>query len=171
MTSWRMLEEVVASRVLQDARRVSQALTRLAIPHALVGGLAVGLHGHPRATKDVDFLVGAEAFETTEPMLSFRAELADVVRWGVIDLIAALPEDPPLVAELTPHEPGTVPVVSIEVLMLMKLRASRMQDLADVEALVRAGADVPAILRYLRATEPEHIPAFSRIAQSALAAP
>jgi hypothetical protein len=27
----------------------------LGVPHALIGGLAVGLHGHPRATKDVDF--------------------------------------------------------------------------------------------------------------------
>ena len=60
------------------------------------------------------------------------------------------------------------PVVGIEVLILMKLRASRTQDLADVEALVRAGADVAAVLTYLRAHEPVHIPVFSRIAQRAL---
>lgn len=66
MSSWEELEQVVAQRVLDDARRVSATLTRLRVPHALVGGLAVGLHGHPRATKDVDFLVGEEAFTSAD---------------------------------------------------------------------------------------------------------
>ncbi|MCA9491982.1 MAG: hypothetical protein KC621_18745, partial [Myxococcales bacterium] len=47
---WEELERVVAPRVLEDALRVSGALSDLGVPHALVGGLAVGLHGHPRAT-------------------------------------------------------------------------------------------------------------------------
>lgn len=166
--SWEALEQVVARRVLDDALRVSTALTSLGVPHALVGGLAVGLHGHPRATRDVDFIVGAEAFSSTEPLLVFRPELAAVVRWGVIDLIAALPEDPPLVSELVHGRPGEVPVVGIEVLVLMKLRASRTQDLADVEALVRAGADVAAVLAFLAEHAPEHVPAFGRIAQRGL---
>lgn len=171
MTPWEALEEVVARRVLDDAVRVSEALTTLGVPHALVGGLAVGLHGHPRATKDVDFIVGSEAFATTSPLLSFRDELTEIVRWGVVDLIAALPDDPPLAAELVRGTHGQVPVVGIEVLVLMKLRASRSQDVADVEALVRAGADVAATLAFLRAYEPRHIPAFARIAQRALTSP
>ncbi|MBX2800520.1 MAG: hypothetical protein KTR31_22770 [Myxococcales bacterium] len=168
MSSWEDLDQVVARRVLDDARRVSAALTRMGVPHALVGGLAVGLHGHPRATKDVDFLVGPEAFATTSPLLTFRDELAQVVQWGVIDLIAALPDDPLLAAEVVQGTAGEIPVVGIEVLVLMKLRASRSQDLADVEALVRAGSDVSAILDYLRQYEPVHVPRFSEIAQRAL---
>jgi hypothetical protein len=166
--SWAELEQVVARRVLDDALRVSSALTALGVPHALVGGLAVGVHGHPRATKDVDFIVGPQAFATTSPLLTFREELADVVRWGVIDLIAALPDDPVLMAELVEGTSGSVPVVGIEVLVLMKLRASRSQDLADVEALVRAGADVGAVLAFLTEHEASHVPAFGRIAQRAL---
>lgn len=166
--TWKALEQVVARPVLEDALRVSGRLSELGIPHALVGGLAVGLHGHPRATRDVDFIVGAEAFATTEPLLTFRDELAGLGRWGVVDLIAALPDDPVLHMELSRAEPGTVPVVGVEVLVVMKLRASRSQDLADVEALVRAGVDVSAILVFLRTHEPRHIPAFSRIAQKAL---
>lgn len=166
--SWPQLQQVVAQRVLDDALRVSSVLTALGVPHALVGGLAVGLHGHPRATRDVDFIVGEAAFATTSPLLTFREELVDVVRWGVVDLIAALPGDPVLVAELADGAPGVVPVVGIEVLVVMKLRASRSQDLADVEAVVRAGADIAAVLAFLREHEPEHIPVFSRIAQRAL---
>ena len=39
---------------------------------------------------------------------------------------------------------------------------------ADVEALVRSGADVAAVLAFLREHEPSHIAAFSRVAQRAL---
>lgn len=166
--SWEALEQVIARRVLEDAVRVSGKLAELGVPHALVGGLAVGLHGHPRATRDVDFIVGAEAFATTSPLLTFREELSGLARWGVVDLIAALPDDPVLYNELAQSRRGSVPVVGIEVLVVMKLRASRSQDLADVEALVRAGADVAAVLEFLRTHEPRHVPAFSRIAQKAL---
>jgi len=169
VSSWQILEQVVARRVLDDARRVSATLTELGVPHALVGGLAVGLHGHPRATKDVDFIVGAEAFASTVPILRYRDELAGVLQWGIIDLIAALPEEDPVLAdELAQGEAGVVPVVGVEVLVLMKLRAGRSQDIADIEALVRAGADVAAILAFLRSHETGHIPAFSRCAQRAL---
>ncbi len=168
MSSWQELEQVVARRVLDDARRVSAALTKLGVPHALVGGLAVGLHGYPRATKDVNFLVGKEAFVSTSPLLTLREELADVVQWGVIDLIAALPEDPVLANEVTQGEADSIPVVGIEVLVLMRLRAGRTQDFADIEALVRVGADVGAVLDSLRTHEARHIPAFSRSAQRAL---
>lgn len=168
MSSWEELEQVVARRVLDDARRVSAALTDLGVPHALVGGLAVGLHGHPRATRDVDFLVGPEAFASTKPLLTFRKELADVVQWGLIDLIAALPEDPVLANEITQGGVDFIPVVGIEVLLLMKLRAGRTQDFADIEALVQSGADVEAVLDFLRTNEPQHIPVFSRCAQRAL---
>lgn len=90
------------------------------------------------------------------------------MQWGMIDLIAALPEDPVLASEVAPGREGHIPVISLEALMLMKLRASRTQDLADIEALVRAGADIAAILDFLREHEPEHIPQFSQCAQKAM---
>lgn len=170
MSGWEDLERVVAQQVLDEAHRVSTVLTQLEIPHALAGGLAVGLHGYPRATEDVDFLVGEEAFASTTPLLMFREELANVVRVGVIDLIAALPEDPLLANEVVRGAGDFVPVVGIEVLMLMKLRAGRTQDLADIEALVARGADVEAVLEFLRDSEPRHIPVFSRCAQRAFEA-
>ena len=58
------------------------------------------------------------------------------------------PEDPPLAAEVHPGEAGWIPVVGIEVLMLMKLRAGRTQDLADIEILVRRGVDIGAVLDF-----------------------
>lgn len=168
MSNWDELARTVSPRVIADAQRVSETLTKAGIPHALVGGLAVGLHGHPRATKDVDFIVGEQAFAATEPFLIFDEQVANLVQWGVIDLIAALPEDPVLEAALGMGSRGNIPVVSIEVLVLMKLRAGRTQDLADVEALVRAGGDVATILAFLQRHQPEHVPMFGRCAQRAV---
>jgi hypothetical protein len=45
------LGEVVAANVIEDAIEIWELLARLRVPHALIGGLAVGLNGFPRATK------------------------------------------------------------------------------------------------------------------------
>jgi hypothetical protein len=59
----KLLEGVVAPEVIEAMKVASAALQKAKVRHVLVGGLAVGAHGFPRATKDVDFLVGDEAFE------------------------------------------------------------------------------------------------------------
>ena len=58
-----LLEDVVAPKVLAAMTAASTALTALAIQHVVVGDVAVGANGDPRATNDVQFLVGGEAFE------------------------------------------------------------------------------------------------------------
>jgi len=58
-----LLEGVVAPEVLDAMRVASDALKRARVRHVVVGGLAVGANGFPRATRDVNFLVGDEAFE------------------------------------------------------------------------------------------------------------
>ena len=96
----RSLDGVVSADILATAEEVSRRLTALGVPHALVGGLAVGVHGHPRATRDVDFLVGTEAFASTVPLLVYRDELSEVVRIGVVDLLAVPTNRPDLVLAL-----------------------------------------------------------------------
>jgi len=66
----RLLEHVVAPRVLAAMRSASRALSSLGVRHAVAGGLAVGAHGYPRNTRDVDLLVGDEAFERHEGMVT-----------------------------------------------------------------------------------------------------
>ena len=48
-----LLDDTVAPRILDAMRAASARLTELGVRHVLVGGLAVGAWGHPRATKDV----------------------------------------------------------------------------------------------------------------------
>ncbi len=154
---------MVAPKVIDDAIEMGQLLAGLGIPHALVGGLAVGLNGHPRATKDVDYLVGREAFEMTAPLLVYRDELKDRVVMGVIDLLA-VPEDyPSLVEELAVVEVGEVHVISVEGLILMKLAANRTQDRDDVERLIAAGADEGRLAAFVAENAPRLLSRFSEI--------
>jgi hypothetical protein len=57
----RLLEHVVAPRVLAAMRSASRALSALGVRNAVSGGLAVGAHGYPRSTRDVNLLVGEKS--------------------------------------------------------------------------------------------------------------
>ena len=57
-----LLNGVVATEILDAMRAASARLQSAGLKHALAGALAVGAHGYPRASKDVAFVVGEEAF-------------------------------------------------------------------------------------------------------------
>lgn len=120
---------------MDRAIEVSARLRDLGVPHVLIGGLAVGLHGHPRATKDVDFMVGHEAFARTEPLLVYREELEHLVAIGHTDIMSVPPALPSLADELSSDD--EVPVISLPALVLMKLDAFRPRDREDVRTLLR----------------------------------
>lgn len=159
----RSLDGVVAADILATAEEVSRRLTVLGVPHALIGGLAVGVHGHPRATKDVDFLVGKEAFATMLPVIVYRDELCDVVRIGTVDLLAVPTNRPDL--HLTLALPGVdeLPVIPVEALVLMKLDAYRPQDRADVVALLRTGVDLAELRAFLATNAADLLPRFGTL--------
>lgn len=137
---------VVSDRILEAEALASEALTKAGIPHLLIGGLAVGAWGHPRATKDIDFLVRqADAFEAHGPIVTFRRDVPISVEGVTVDYLVA--EDYGL--EGLFENPARSGIVPIEALFALKLRAHRPQDRADVTALIDAGADVPAIERWL----------------------
>ncbi|MEM1347175.1 MAG: hypothetical protein AAGI01_01370 [Myxococcota bacterium] len=160
MNSIDELSEVVSPAILQRAAQVSRLLAELGVPHALIGGLAVGVHGYPRATKDVDFLVGTEAFEKTAPFAVFREELREIVRASETDMMATPEKYPALAAELRLEE--NLPVVSLRGLVLMKLDASRARDREDVRVLVASNPERQReVLAYLREHAPELIHRFA----------
>ena len=156
------LTEVVATAILTRAEQVSSMLRDLGVPHALIGGLAVGVHGHPRATKDVDFLVGPEAFETTEPFLVYREELKELVRIGETDIMYIPDRFPGLSAELRLED--DIPIISLRGLVLMKLDAFRARDQEDVRSLLRIHPTrIREVRDYLQQQAPELI---SRLAEA-----
>lgn len=137
----RLLDGVVSERVLDAMRAAAEQLSRLGVRHWLVGGLAVGAHGHPRATKDVDFFVGDEAFErhggglvTMKPGVPIQANGV------VVDHLSANEEA--FLTEALPSPEEVLAVAPIEVLLYLKLKSPRAKDRADVVELIKAGADV-----------------------------
>ncbi|MBI1983143.1 MAG: hypothetical protein HYS61_02980 [Acidobacteria bacterium] len=89
--------------VLENAlRRVVVALDKLAVPYALIGGLAVSARGAFRATKDVDLLLGRQMSETSALADTLGREgLNAEVRKGAFD-------DPlPVLVRVMIHEART----------------------------------------------------------------
>jgi hypothetical protein len=162
----KLLADVVPSKILDAWRAASATLARANIRHIVIGGLAVGANGYPRATKDVDFLIVAdEAFVrhgggvvTLNPALPISVD--DVM----IDYLAPKPGEEHLAAALTAPMGSFIDAPR---LVYMKLRAGRHRDRGDVIGLVNAGLDVDATRGYLVANAPELVSDFDKLVEKA----
>ena len=160
----------VAPRVREAAVKSAAQLNDLGIRYALAGGLAVGAHGYIRATSDVDFLVGEEAFEHRGPLVAFKAGVPIEVDGVRIDYLSPVSLGPHLEEVLDhPLMNEGLAIVPIEVLIYMKLAAKRRRDLVDVIELVKAGADVNRVRDYLRQYASDLLPSFEELVNEALA--
>lgn len=160
----------VAPRVREAAVKTADQLTHLGIRYALAGGLAVGAHGYVRATTDVDFLVGEEAFEHQGALVAFKAGVPIEVDGIRIDYLspAALGAQVEEVLDHPPMNEGLA-IVPIEVLIYMKLVAKRRKDMVDVIELVKAGADLNRVRDYLQQYASDLVSLFEELVDEALA--
>jgi hypothetical protein len=160
----------VAPRVRDAAVKTAAQLDRLGIRYALAGGLAVGAHGYIRATADVDFLVGEEAFEHHGPLVTFKPGVPIEVDGIRIDYLSPVSLGPHVdeVFGRAPMSEGLA-VVPIETLIYMKLAAKRRKDQVDVIELVKAGADLKRVRHYLGQYAPDLVPFFEELVHEALA--
>jgi hypothetical protein len=160
----------VSPSVREAAVKTAAQLKHLGIRHALAGGLAVGAHGYIRATTDVDFLVGEEAFDHQGMVVAFKAGVPIEVGGISIDYLssASLGSQMEPVLDQPPMSEGLA-VVPIEVLMYMKLVAKRRKDLVDVVELIKVGADLTRVRDYLKQYAGELLPLFEELASEAMA--
>lgn len=150
-----LLDDVVTPRVLAAMRSASRALTSLGVRHAVAGGLAVGAHGYPRNTRDVDLLVGDEAFERHAGGLVTLKPGVPIQIDGVgVDLLSTSGGDAFLEDSLMRPVEGEVPVVPAGTLVYLKLKSPRLKDRADVVELVKAGLEVEGVRQYLERNAP-----------------
>ena len=131
----------------------SESLRSMGVKHMLVGGLAVGAHGWPRATRDVDFLVDDSAFVKTESgVVTLRAGIPVQAHGIAIDTISVREDERHLLASIASAQSSEgVPVAPIEALVYLKLASPRAHDRQDVVNLVRAGAELDRIRGHLSA--------------------
>ncbi len=162
----KLLDGIVVPKVLDALRLASEAMAAANVRHVVVGGLAVCANGHPRNTKDVDFLVGDEAFVRHGKLVSLRPGLPFEVDGIAIDFLSPAPDEPFLEAALS-AEPGSF--IDSSPLVYMKLKASRMQDRADVVALIKSSLDVDACRKYLAANAPSFVSRFDELVAMAIA--
>jgi hypothetical protein len=142
-----LLVDVVAIKVLDAWKAASDALARGGVRHVVIGGLAVGANGYPRATKVVDFLVGEEAFNHHPGgLVTMNPAIPIEVNGVAIDYLSPRPGEDHLATALE-ASPGAF--IDAARLVYMKTKASRMQDRADVAGLVKAGLDVDGCRAYL----------------------
>lgn len=130
--------------ILETAREVSRLMREAAIPGAVIGGIAVVLHGHVRTTTDIDIFSSGPAEPLSGLLISqgftFDAGRREFVREGVpvhLVLLEQLGVPPREIVEI-----DGVTTVSLADLIAMKLRSGlkhllRAQDLADVIGLIR----------------------------------
>lgn len=119
------------------------------IPHAIIGGHAISIHGHPRTTSDVDILVSPTHAKT----VAERMALSDISTLTIGGLSGTAPNGTPVdlvslnepwadeaiaTAVNTPHGK----VVAKPYLVLMKLWASRgAQDDTDMLYTLKGMSD------------------------------
>ena len=151
----------ISEKVMLAARDASKELSALGIRHAIVGAIAVGAYGAPRATKVVDFLVNQEDAFSGVTVLSFKAGVPIAVRGVVVDYLTpegnehadvlrkALAEAP---------ESEGLPVVPLEALIVLKLQAARRLDLDDVARLCETADVEDHVQKYIAAHAPELLP-------------
>ena len=139
----------------EDFKEFIQCLNSNNVKYLLIGGWAVGLHGHPRATKDIDFLVFIDntnlenlkkafySFEAPPVDIDYLREKGNVIRIGVspilIDIINEADgidfEDCYSRKEIIVVENIEIPLISRADLIINKKSTGRQADLADVEKL------------------------------------
>lgn len=160
----------VAPRVREAAVKTAEQLNSLGIRYALAGGLAVGAHGYIRATTDVDFLVGEEAFEHRGTLVAFKAGVPIEVDGVRIDYLSTASLGSQLEEVLDhPTMNEGLAIVPIEVLIYMKIVAKRRKDIVDVIELIKVGADVNRVRDYLRQYAADLYPMFEELVNEALA--
>ncbi len=151
--------------------QIREALSMFALANtqpALIGGLAVAAHSVVRATKDIDFLLEAEAADRVHDALLrlgyqciHRSEdAANYVRGteGLDLLYAHRPLARHLLAQASQRDTpmGRLRVISVEGLIGFKLQGyvndpTRTRDLEDIRALVkihRASLDMTQLHEY-----------------------
>ena len=139
----------------EDFKEFIQCLNSNNVKYLLVGGWAVGLHGHPRATNDIDFLIFTDNanLENLEKAFSnfgappvdidYLREKGNVIRFGVspiqIDIINEADgidiKDCYSRKEKIIVEDIEIPLISKIDLITNKKSTGRQADLADVEKL------------------------------------
>jgi hypothetical protein len=115
----------------QDFKELLSAFNAGQVRYLIVGGYAVSFHAQPRATKDLDILIGADAENSTAVFAALAKFGAPLEGLSAKDFEEAWRRR----VDVQIDDDLSVPFISREDLVVAKLSAGRAQDLIDVDAL------------------------------------
>ncbi|OHD81051.1 MAG: hypothetical protein A3J97_16950 [Spirochaetes bacterium RIFOXYC1_FULL_54_7] len=142
-----------------DFRDFIASLNKHEVLYLLVGGWALGIHGHPRATKDIDFLVATDDanLERLQGALAdFGAPPLDAMQFKGKNAVYRMGR-PPIQIDLINRADGIdilecysrrkliyvdsveISLISRQDLIANKRASGRLQDLADIEKIASSG--------------------------------
>ena len=144
--------------LLDELSNIISALNENEIEYAVCGGLALTIHGFPRATFDIDVLIRPESLEKAYEIaakfeydirgldMSFKERAVEIRRVSKIDddgevlpldflLVTQQVEDVWKTREKLIWQDKTLWIVSREGLIKMKTLAGRAKDLIDIDRI------------------------------------
>jgi hypothetical protein len=149
--------EEVGENLREVVKDISQTLTSNRIPHAVVGGIAMGTYISGRTTQDIDILVDSRSKQQIKRLFpggkssetpSGKLPIWSTEHLGIeVDFLFAdgLPSD----ALSDPTIRDGVPVISQHALTALKVRSGRPKDLEDMILLIRSELEKhPEIQKY-----------------------
>ncbi|HLY37228.1 MAG TPA: hypothetical protein VKU61_04290 [Candidatus Binatia bacterium] len=136
-------------------------------------------HGYERFTKDVDVLVYAadlhramtalRAAGFTGNRTPIGAKMRDPETAVDVDVLGTAFEAEERALSRSARARTALPAIPVAHLILMKLEGGRSKDYADVVELLKAGASVQAVSRYLKRVWPKLLPRFRELVAQARA--
>jgi hypothetical protein len=135
------------------AHAAAEAYERAGVRYVLIGGVAAGAYSRPRATKDVDFLVGDEAFDSFGAVISFKRGIPLEAHGVPIDTIPLSVEyrelyERVLGSAVEDDEPGIL-IASAAMVAVTKLAGGRPRDITAVVEMMQADTVDPDELERL----------------------
>lgn len=144
--------------LLEELSELISALDENCVEYAVCGGLALTIHGFPRATFDIDILIEAESLEKSYAIaaekgydirgldISFKERAVEIRRVSKIDddgevlpldflLVTPFVEDVWATREKLIWQDKTLWIVSRSGLIKMKKLAGRAKDLIDIDRI------------------------------------
>jgi Nucleotidyltransferase of unknown function (DUF6036) len=157
-------------RILETASEISSWIRESGLSVAVIGGIAVVLHGHWRSTRDIDLLVSSPIQEVAALLESHGFHLDSTHREFISDGIPVhliLPEPAGITLRRMIEIEGVL-TVPLSDLIEMKLRSGTKnlllaQDLADVIGLIRHHK---LTSEFARSIEKTLRPAFRKLVRS-----
>ena len=145
--------------LFEELLQLTSRLDEEQVEYALCGGLAMAVHAFPRATLDIDILIEPETLERAKTvakgigfsfdagLMKFQKDAVQIYRLTkpfaapddalVLDMLLVTPEMANVwkTRQRLAWDKGTIPVVSPEGLIQMKLLRQSGQDQDDIQSL------------------------------------